>query len=120
MGFSFEYPCPCCGYKVFQKPLGSYEICPICFWEDDMSQLRYPLSVGANSINLLQSQDNYQKFGAMAVTMRKNVRSPTSSDRREPNWRKLDLRLDIISSDEAPEFWKQHDNPDLYYWRWNK
>jgi len=29
------YPCPCCGYLVFTEPPGSYDICSICFWEDD-------------------------------------------------------------------------------------
>ncbi len=38
-----NYPCPCCGYLVFTEPPGSYTICPICFWEDDISQLRFPL-----------------------------------------------------------------------------
>jgi len=34
------YPCPCCGYVVFDEPPGSYAIRPICFWEDDLAQLR--------------------------------------------------------------------------------
>lgn len=31
-----KYTCPCCGYKTLEEEVrGSYEICPICFWEDD-------------------------------------------------------------------------------------
>lgn len=49
-----KYPCPCCGYLVFDESPGSYEICPICFWEDDLSQLRFPrMSVGANRVSFL-------------------------------------------------------------------
>jgi hypothetical protein len=36
-----KYPCPCCGYLMFYEGPGSYDICKICFWEDDLSQLRF-------------------------------------------------------------------------------
>ncbi|MBW4450056.1 MAG: hypothetical protein KME38_25295 [Spirirestis rafaelensis WJT71-NPBG6] len=28
------YHCPCCSYKTLLER-GGYEICPVCFWEDD-------------------------------------------------------------------------------------
>ncbi len=28
------WPCPCCGYKTL-KERGQYEICSVCYWEDD-------------------------------------------------------------------------------------
>ena len=40
-GAEIKYPCPGCGYLVFDEPPGSYEICPICFGEDDLAQLRF-------------------------------------------------------------------------------
>ncbi|NIP43329.1 MAG: hypothetical protein GWN61_14025, partial [candidate division Zixibacteria bacterium] len=33
------YTCPCCGYRTLDDPPGSYDICGICFWEDDTVQL---------------------------------------------------------------------------------
>lgn len=27
-------PCPCCGYRTLRER-GGFEICPVCFWEDD-------------------------------------------------------------------------------------
>ena len=27
-------PCPCCGYRTLDS-LGAYEICVVCWWEDD-------------------------------------------------------------------------------------
>lgn len=35
-----KYKCPCCGFYTFdEKPNGNYDICPVCFWEDDPIQL---------------------------------------------------------------------------------
>jgi hypothetical protein len=28
------FPCPCCGSRTLGE-LACYEICPVCFWEDD-------------------------------------------------------------------------------------
>ena len=31
-----KYTCPCCGYKTLdEEPPNTYDICEICFWEDD-------------------------------------------------------------------------------------
>src|SRR4051812_44523441 len=30
-----NYPCPCRGHLVFEEGPGSYEIGPICFWDED-------------------------------------------------------------------------------------
>lgn len=31
-----KFTCPCCGYKTFtQQPNETYDICQVCFWEDD-------------------------------------------------------------------------------------
>lgn len=81
------FPCPCCGYLSFDQPPGSYEICEICFWEDDELQLEYAttLAGGANRPTLLDAQRNFLKFGACEPEMVGNVRSPGPSDIRDPN-----------------------------------
>src|SRR5581483_339967 len=62
---SMTYPCPCCGYLVFNEPPGSYGICGICFWEDDAVQLAFPdLAGGANKCSLMDGQVAYEKYGA--------------------------------------------------------
>jgi hypothetical protein len=44
-----SYPCPACGFEVFDDAPGSYDLCPVCDWEDDGVQLRYPsMRGGAN------------------------------------------------------------------------
>jgi len=50
------FTCPCCGYRVFKDEPGSHEICPICRWEDDVAQLRFPNLLGANSLSLIDAQ----------------------------------------------------------------
>lgn len=44
-----KYKCKCCGYYTLsEKPLdhngypGTFEICPVCFWEDDSIQYKNP------------------------------------------------------------------------------
>ena len=65
-----KFPCPCCGYKTFaERPIGTYHICEVCFWEDDPIQLKDPdYEGGANAISLRQGQKNFQEFGAVKET----------------------------------------------------
>ena len=60
-----HFTCPCCGNKILEeKPPGTYEICSICFWEDDGVQFDDPdYEGGANAISLKQAQKNYTLFG---------------------------------------------------------
>jgi hypothetical protein len=67
------FPCPCRGHLTFDENPGSYAICPVCFWEDDMVQLRWPdWSGGANKASLIAAQVNFTRIGAseprLAVT----------------------------------------------------
>ena len=100
----------------FGGPPGSYEVCPICFWEDDGIQLRWPLySGGANKPSLVESQQNYAKYGAMEERFVKNVRQPRVGDERDPDWRSVDLKRDNPQEhDDLP--WA-HDHTAYYYWR---
>jgi hypothetical protein len=101
------YTCPCCGYEVFESPPGSYDICPICFWEDDALQLFFPLrSGGANRCSLAEAQVCFVQFGACERTMSKNVRLPEPGDRKDPLWfplweRKVEVPDHEIESSRA-------------------
>ena len=63
-----KYKCPCCGYYTFDsKPIGEFDICPVCFWKDDPFQLENPNQEDfANKVSLSQAKENYKKFGAVA------------------------------------------------------
>ena len=87
-----KFACPCCGYKTFgEKPNGHYDICPVCFWEDDPIQFDDPNYEGcANKVSLKQGQRNFINFGACEREMILNVRKPTEDEQRDDNWKILD------------------------------
>ena len=58
----FAFKCPVCGKYTFKSGPGSYEICPVCGWEDDKSQYHDPtLSGGANKLSLKEYKEQYEK-----------------------------------------------------------
>ena len=72
-----RYRCPCCGYYTFTEPCGSYEICPVCYWENDAVQNDNPDYVGgANKCSLNESRNNYKKAGACEERFLPYVRQP--------------------------------------------
>jgi Cysteine-rich CPCC len=51
------FPCAACGFVVLPEAYGSYDICPVCGWEDDPVQLANPCSGGgANDQSLVEAQ----------------------------------------------------------------
>jgi len=72
------FPCPCCGYlTISSEPPGTYEICPVCNWEDDIAQHNNPtLRGGANIVSLQEARQNYLKLGAICEQARKWTREP--------------------------------------------
>jgi len=53
--------CPCCGSYRFEGKIGSHDICPICYWEDDLVQTKDPdFAGGANTLSLNQCRENYK------------------------------------------------------------
>ena len=114
-----RYTCPCCGYRVFNGPPGTEELCPICGWRDDLMHLRFPLFNGMpNGISLIDAQMNYSVIGAKDADALKGVRFPNSGDERDPDWRPLDL--DIDEPQEMPVDFdglaEPEDATTLYYW----
>lgn len=56
--------CPCCDYFTLTNR-GNYEICEICFWEDDGQDLtELIIHSGPNHITLGEARMNFLKFGA--------------------------------------------------------
>ncbi len=56
------FKCPACGKYTFQSGPGSYEICPVCGWEDDKAQYKDPnLKGGANKLSLKEYKEQYEK-----------------------------------------------------------
>lgn len=83
-----KYKCPCCGYYTFdEKPNGSYDICKVCFWEDDPMQLEDPTyNGGGNHISLKEARENFLKFGACERKMIVYVRKPKQDELKGIDW----------------------------------
>ncbi|MEU8348640.1 CPCC family cysteine-rich protein [Streptomyces sp. NPDC048845] len=109
-------PCPCCGHLTLGET-GGYEICPVCCWEDDPVQLRWPLmESGANELCLMDAQLNYRRTGAAAERFRGRVRPPAAHERRDPGWRPVDLAKDSFEAADTEVPWPE-DLALLYWWR---
>ena len=68
--------CPCCGYLTLDER-GTFEICPVCFWEDDGIAEKYPNEESsANGISLDRGRANFLRIGACEEDMTKYVRPP--------------------------------------------
>ena len=121
---SGPYPCPCCGHLVFEGAPGSYDICPICYWEDDTVQLRWPDWAGcANRPSLIESQTNYAKSGGMEARFTGHVRPPASYEHVDEGWRPIDPDLDHFERRGVQETGWPEDLTVLYWWRptfWRK
>jgi len=72
------FGCPCCGFlTLHERPPGTFEICPVCNWEDDNIQAADPtLEGGANGISLSKARRNFKDFGAISRDALSRVRKP--------------------------------------------
>ena len=77
-----KHKCPCCGYYTLKnEPNGDYEICPVCFWEDDPFAYENPDECcECNSVSLNQAKENFKLFGACHKDMIKYTRKPTADE----------------------------------------
>jgi hypothetical protein len=93
-----ECPCPSCGfYTKGEFYFGSYNICPICDWEDDGVQLANPGSGGgANRNSLIEYQIIAMKVNPIEIQV-------TGKFRRDPKWRPLNTDEIIIAEEESNE-----------------
>jgi hypothetical protein len=94
------YPCNCCGFRTLADPSrGSYEICPVCFWEDDPVQNDDPsFTGGANATCLADARENYFRCGASDPRLSGLVRSARID---EVPWPPLIAGLDTANRAES-------------------
>lgn len=73
-----KYPCPCCGYLTFSvKPGGTFDICPVCYWEDDDLSIEEPNTIfDINKVSLNKARDNFKSIGACREEDVPYVRKP--------------------------------------------
>jgi len=76
-----KYTCPCCDYKTFDEPvIGTFNICVLCGWEDDLIQNVNPDYVsGPNGICLREAQYEFL-----------NAATTTEGFVKDPSWKILE------------------------------
>jgi len=78
-----RWACPCCRFLTLQER-GGFEICKVCFWEDD-GQDDQDASVvrgGPNgTLSLEQARQNFATYGACEERFKKSVRDPLPEER---------------------------------------
>jgi len=86
-----------------------YELCPVCYWEDDPEQAERPWAWGgANGISLVEAQQAYLSCGAVDADAVSKVRPARVSEARDPGWRPYDPAdgelHPLYTEEEAREF----------------
>ncbi len=73
-----SFPCPCCGCLTrTESEYGTFEICPVCYWEDDAVQAANPeMGGGANTMSLDEARESYRELGAASKDYLSSVREP--------------------------------------------
>lgn len=116
----YKYPCPCCGYIVFEKP-GDDAICTICSWNNNYEYINPTVGGGEpNRYSLYQCQRNYINFGASIEEFANKVRKPTKDDIKDPEWEIYNEKKhgEKVKKNKALhwENWPK-DGSELYYWK---
>ena len=97
-----KYKCPCCGYYTLDDFYGSFDICPVCFWEDDGLQFENPImDGGANSVSLIRARICFKSIGASEERLKENVRTPLQAELQGIDY-------------ESPKGWYDEANDVLY------
>jgi hypothetical protein len=76
------YACPCCGYLTLEER-GGFEICEVCFWEDDGQDDPDADVVlgGPNGVlSLTQARQNFARIGASGPSWVDSVRPPRDQE----------------------------------------
>jgi hypothetical protein len=103
---SIDYPCPACGFRTFSLPPGSFEICPVCRWEDDNVQFTcQEMASGANDRSLVECQAETIRRLPLHIQVAEGYR-------RDHGWRPWE-KDDAVVNGAQPN--KETISP--YYWR---
>jgi ribonuclease HII len=73
-----RYACPCCGFLTLPAPPpGTFDLCEVCWWEDDPVQFRDPTyEGGANAPSLNQARQNFATIAVSDPAMKGHERPP--------------------------------------------
>ncbi|HEY9293499.1 MAG TPA: CPCC family cysteine-rich protein [Microlunatus sp.] len=110
-----QHPCPCCGHRTLPAA-GAYDLCPVCFWEDDPNQLHHPRSAdGANGKSLIEAQQAYLRIAAIDEIFSARVRPARDRELLDDGWYPIAPEQDPDTEDAHPDR-PIGDYTDLYWW----
>src|SRR5277367_2064682 len=72
-GLKGKFQCPCCDCFTLSE-VGVYDICPVCFWEDDGTTGEHGFS--PNGLPLSEARANFREFGYNHPHNKAHVRQP--------------------------------------------
>lgn len=103
------YPCPCCGYKTLPGR-GDYDLCPVCWWEDDGAE-PWEYS-GPNGQTLVEAQQEYLAERRPHRLRPGKVRPPKRHEARDPDWRPHERTDDLMArvqrtNEEQRRHWEE-------------
>lgn len=78
-----RYQCKCCGYYTLTGESEEdilWDICPVCFWENDVFEDNPNAYSGANHMTLGEGRANYKKYSACSPDEISFVRKPEKSE----------------------------------------
>jgi hypothetical protein len=81
-GANGRWSCPCCGcFTLDEEPPGTFQICPVCWWEDDRVQFDDPdFAGGANAPCLRRARFEYLFTGVADPDHRAHTRPPREDE----------------------------------------
>lgn len=92
-----KWRCPCCGFYTFEKePNGTFDICPVCFWEDDGNYDFEDINeeYGANGVSLIEARMNFKEYRAFDISLLEHVREPNPNELHGRDWNYPSFNID--------------------------
>ena len=83
-----KHACIICGHLTLTTRT-DWEICPVCYWEDDVPYGGVDKHSPANAMSIQHAQDNYRRHHACDVKYIGSVRDPLDDEPIDPNWKPI-------------------------------
>jgi hypothetical protein len=90
-----KYTCVICGYRTLDSRC-DWDICPICFWEDDVLLKKGDTKSPANGeLRVSEAQANYMVYRCCSKEHLRFVRQPLSTEEVDPEWQPLPEAIEL-------------------------
>ena len=93
--------CMICGHKTLESRC-DWDICPVCFWEDDVILEGVDKVSPANmDLRVSESQANYMVFRSSSKQHVSSVRKPMPDEELDPTWQPLTEAISLANKMRA-------------------